>query len=134
MGLIRLIARPLLASVFVTGGLDAFQNPQAKTPTADKVVAGLADKLPVVAQTSDIVKLDGAVKVLAGGSLALGIWPRLSAFVLAGSLVPTTMAGHLYWNETDPAKRSMQKIQFFKNASMLGGLLLAVADKPAKEK
>lgn len=134
MGLIRLIARPLLASMFVTGGLDAFQNPQAKTPTADKVVAGLADKLPVVAQTSDIVKLDGAVKVLAGGSLALGIWPRLSAFVLASSLVPTTMAGHLYWNETDPAKRSMQKIQFFKNASMLGGLLLAVADKPAKEK
>ncbi|WP_051267523.1 DoxX family protein [Nakamurella lactea] len=134
MGLIRLIARPMLASMFVTGGLDAFRNPEGKAPTADKLVGGLADMLPVVSDTSQIVKVDGAVKLLAGSTLALGVLPRLSALALAGSLVPTTLAGHSFWKETDPAKRSMQQIQFFKNVSMLGGLLLAVADKPGRSR
>jgi putative oxidoreductase len=68
----------------------------------------------------------------AGGLLALGRLPRLSALALAGSLVPTTLAGHRFWSETDPAKRSMQQIQFFKNVSMLGGLLLAAVDTSGK--
>ena len=48
--------------------------------------------------------------------------------MLAASLVPTTVAGHQFWNETDPAAKANQKIHFFKNLSMLGGLLLAAVD------
>jgi putative oxidoreductase len=70
----------------------------------------------------------GFAQVTAGLTLALGKLPRLSAVVLAGSLVPTTLAGHRFWEEDDPAKRSAQTIQFLKNVSMFGGLLLAVAD------
>jgi uncharacterized membrane protein YphA (DoxX/SURF4 family) len=43
-------------------------------------------------------------------------------------LVPTTLAGHRFWEESDEKARSMQRIQFFKNLSMLGGLLLAAVD------
>jgi hypothetical protein len=42
------------------------------------------------------------------------------------------MAGHRYWTFDDPAQRKMQKIHLLKNLSILGGLLLAVADTEGK--
>jgi len=48
--------------------------------------------------------------------------------VLAATLVPTTAAGHRFWEEEDPAQRSNQRIHFFKNVSMLGGLIIAGVD------
>ena len=54
------------------------------------------------------------------------------AATLASSLVPTTLAGHPFWQETDPAVRSAQRVQFLKNASILGGLILAANDTDGK--
>lgn len=132
MPILRAIARPMLASMFVFGGLDSVQKPDPKVPAADKVVGGLTEKLPGVSNTRQAVQANGAIQVIAGGLLALGKLPRLSALALAGTLVPTTFAGHPYWSETDPAKRSAQQIHFLKNVSMLGGLLLAAADTAGK--
>lgn len=118
--------------MFVIGGLDSLRHPDTKVPAAEKVVGGLTEKLPAVSNTAQLVQANGAVQVAAGGMLATGKLPRLSALALAGSLVPTTLAGHSFWAETDPQKRSMQRIQFFKNVSMLGGLLLAAVDTAGK--
>ena len=63
-------------------------------------------------------------------SLALGLAPRLSALALAGSLVPTTLAGHAYWTIDDPAVRKVQRIHFHKNMALIGGLLFAALDQP----
>ena len=68
------------------------------------------------------------MQVGAGLMLALGRFPRLSSALLAGSLVPTTLAGHRFWEEQDEMKRAQQRIHFFKNLSMLGGLMLAAVD------
>jgi len=38
--------------------------------------------------------------------------------------VPTTLAGHRFWEEEDEAARAQQTVQFLKNAAMMGGLLL----------
>jgi len=76
------------------------------------------------------VRGNAAVQVAAGALLALGKAPRLSALALAGSLIPTTLAGHSYWQIEDPATRKMQRIQFHKNLAMIGGLLFAVLDQP----
>jgi uncharacterized membrane protein YphA (DoxX/SURF4 family) len=70
------------------------------------------------------VQFIGVVQVVAGTALALGVLPRLSALALAGSLVPTTLAGHRFWEARDDAARSQQTIQFLKNAAMMGGLLM----------
>ena len=74
------------------------------------------------------MQLNGAVQVAAGAMLALGVFPRLAALVLAGTLVPTTAAGHAFWAEEDPKVRAQQRVQFLKNTAMFGGLLLAAAD------
>ncbi|MDQ1716239.1 MAG: hypothetical protein QOE89_192 [Pseudonocardiales bacterium] len=128
MSVIRAVARPLLAATFVVGGIDTLRKPANKTPAAEKVVGGLADRAPQLSSTEDLVKLDAAVKVVAGTMLALGKFPRLSSLALAASLVPTTFAGHRFWEETDPTKRSAQQLHFLKNAGMLGGLILASVD------
>lgn len=128
MALVRRIARPLLASIFVYGGIDAVRNPGSKVPSAEKLGGGLPAQLPGVWNTEQLVRLDGAAKVVGGVALGLGKFPRLAALGLIASLVPTTVAGHRFWEETDPAKRKMQLLQFIKNASILGGVLLAAVD------
>ena len=52
--------------------------------------------------------------------------------MLAASLVPTTLAGHPFWDETDPQAKAQQRLQFAKNTSILGGLLLAGVDTEGK--
>jgi putative oxidoreductase len=48
----------------------------------------------------------------------------LAELVLAGSLIPTTMAGHPFWKEQDPQQRRNQKIHFFKNVGLFGAMIL----------
>jgi putative oxidoreductase len=130
MPLIRATARPMLAAMFITGGLDALLHPQAKAPAAAKVGPAIARRLPFAMPEDPVqlVRINGAVQLVAGLSLATGRMPRLSALALAGSLVPTTLAGHRFWEKSDNGERTMQQQQFAKNLSMLGGLILAAVD------
>ncbi len=68
------------------------------------------------------------MQVVGGVLLGLGRCPRLSALALAATLVPTTLAAHRFWEAEDPSDRAQQRIHFFKNMSMLGGLLIAADD------
>ena len=51
----------------------------------------------------------------------LGRFPRLTALVLSASIVPTTLAGHRFWEHTDPTERFGQISNFLKNAGLLKG-------------
>jgi putative oxidoreductase len=133
MSLSRTVARPLLASMFLVGGVNALRNPQMLAvrakPVLDRVAPLLQQSpLPVPADHETIVRLNGAVHVGAGLALATGRAPRVSSAVLAATLVPTTLGGHRFWEEQDPAVRTQQRLNFFKNLSMLGGLLIAAGD------
>ncbi len=131
----RLLARPMLASMFLVGGANALRNApalaakarpvtQKLTPLAEKAVP----QAPVPSDPVTLVRVNAVAQILAGLTLATGRAPRLSAAVLAATLVPTTAAGHRFWEEEDPAQRSNQRIHFFKNVSMLGGLIIAGVD------
>jgi putative oxidoreductase len=128
MLLVRAIARPMLAATFISGGLSTLRKPAARVAAADRVVAPLVNRVPQLSDTQQVVKIDAAAKVVAGSMLALGKLPRLSALVLAVSLVPTTVAGHPFWEEQDPNRRAQQRVHLMKNAGLLGGLLLAAVD------
>jgi putative oxidoreductase len=119
----------MLASVFVVQGLDTFQHPEKVAKLAEPVVRPVADRVAVVPdQTEQAVRLNGAIQAAAGATLGLGVLPRLSALVLAGTLIPTTLAGHRFWEQEDPQERARQRIHFLKNVTMMGGLLIAAAD------
>ena len=129
MPVLRALARPMVASIFIVQGFDTFRNPDRVAPQAEPVVAQLADRFSFVpAKPTQAVRLNGAVQMVAGSLLALGRFPRVSAAVLAATLVPTTAAGHRFWEAEDDATRKQQLTHFLKNCSMFGGLLIAAAD------
>jgi putative oxidoreductase len=121
---IRSLARPLLASMFVAGGIDALRNPAPRVAKTE--AAGLAEP-------DQLVRVNAATMVGAGLMLGTGRLPRLSSLVLAGTLVPTTFVGHPFWQESDAGAKAQQRVHFLKNVSLLGGLLLSFADTGGRE-
>ncbi|MCX5206417.1 DoxX family protein [Streptomyces sp. NBC_00237] len=133
MALIRRIARPLLASVFISGGIGTLRRPEQVAPEAEPVAVPLGRRIPKLpADPEQLVRINGAVQLGAGTLLALGRFPRLAAFALAGTLVPTTLAGHRFWEEKDPEAKAQQRDHFLKNLSLVGGLLVTAADTHGK--
>ncbi|SDI77095.1 Uncharacterized membrane protein YphA, DoxX/SURF4 family [Actinokineospora alba] len=136
--ILRRLARPMLAAIFISGGIDALRNPaahaEAAKPLLDTMIGTAGDRLPAQVPTDPqtLVKIDGAVKIGAGVALALNKFPRVASLLLAGSLVPTTLATHRFWDEKDSAVATNQRIHFMKNVGLLGGLLLAVGDTEGK--
>lgn len=129
MALTRRLARPLLAAIFVAGGWDALRNPEGKAAKAVAVTDPLAEKAGVERfDPATLVRVNGAVQIAGGVLLAVGKFRRLAALGLIGSIIPTTYAGHRFWEETDPATRAQQRTHFLKNVGLLGGLILAAFD------
>ncbi|HWC12530.1 MAG TPA: DoxX family protein [Acidimicrobiales bacterium] len=128
MSLTRRIARPLLAAPFVSGGIETLRNPEPRVEMAEDVAPKIAEPLPLPDEADQLVKINAAVQVAAGVLLAFGRLPRLAACALAASLVPTTFAGHRFWEVEDGPQRAQQQIHFLKNVGMLGGLVLAAVD------
>jgi putative oxidoreductase len=129
MSLARRAARAALAASFISGGIDQIRNPQPKAAPASPIAKPIADRVPQLPNDPEsLVKLDGAIKVVGGLALIVGPFARPAALVLAGTLVPTTLAGHRFWETSDPDQRVSDRVEFFKNVSLLGGLLMTALD------
>jgi uncharacterized membrane protein YphA (DoxX/SURF4 family) len=138
MTFLRALNRTLLASHFIVNGVKAVRNPEPYVAGAEPLVdrwvpvvkqyapASVADLVPTDATT--LVRVNGAVQVVAGVALATGKGRRLGAWMLAGSLIPTTVARHPYWTRDTPEERAADKTHFLKNLSLLGGVLIAARD------
>ncbi|GAB3583474.1 DoxX family protein [Calidifontibacter terrae] len=131
--LVRRLARPLLASMFVVGGVNQLRNSKKMAPAAQPLVDALAGPLKLPTRDANlVVKASGATMTAAGVALSLGRFPRVSSLTLAALMLPTTYTGHPFWQESDPAAKQQQMIHFFKNVSLIGGLLIASADTEGK--
>ena len=120
MSMIRSAGHILLSSIFIARGADSFLKPGGRVT----VVANAGIPAPEQA-----VALNGVAMVAGGTALALGFAPRLAALILLGALIPTTLVGHAFWKEEDQAKLQLQLTQFYKNAGLIGGLLLVLTEK-----
>ena len=139
MTLIRLVARPMLAASFVWGGVNALRNTtalaEASKPVNDEIrdLAGkVAPQVPLPADDKTMVRINAGVHIVAGLALATGRAPRLSSAALAATVLPTTVAGHRFWEQDDKNSRNQQLTHFLKNLSMFGGLVLAAVDTEGK--
>jgi putative oxidoreductase len=132
MKLLRFVARGLVGWIFITSGVAVLRKPAPRAEMAAPTLEKIRERAPALPDDDVmLVRLNAALQIAAGALFVLGKAKRLNALALAGSLVPTTLAGHRYWELDDPAKRSQQRTLFKKNAAMLGGLLLA-ATEPRK--
>ena len=132
--MIRKLARPMLASVFVADGVDTLMNQKDHVEGAREVTKRLrtvvpaqyVSFLPSNPQTS--VQIVAGTKVAAGALYALGKAPRVAATALAVVQVPTALARHSFWETQDPKERKARKTGFLTDVALLGGLFLATAD------
>jgi uncharacterized membrane protein YphA (DoxX/SURF4 family) len=132
--LVRRIAYPLLAAVFVANGVDTILNLKQKVEQAKPLLAKGQEALPIdrAVDAGTIVQVDAAAKIGAGLMLAFGRAPRLSATVLAATLLPSTVIEHPFWASSYPDERKAHQAHTLKNAGLLGGLLLAITDTHGK--
>ncbi|MEV0267330.1 DoxX family protein [Hamadaea sp. NPDC050747] len=133
MAPVRGIARALLGGVFIFSGAKAVLRPerfvQRARPVTDRVTPLLNkvdERIPASAET--LVRVNGAAQVTGGLLLASGTAPRPAAALLAGTLIPTTVAAHPFWAAQTKAQYDTDVVQFAKNLAIFGGLLLAAVD------
>lgn len=123
MSLSRRLARPMLASIFISTALPMLKDQSYLHGQIRD--AGLSE--PEL-----LAKAHVYTNLVGGLALATGRFPRLAALGLAANIVPTTYVGHAFWSA--PAdQKVVQQINFFKNVGLLGGLLLAANDTDGRE-
>lgn len=131
MTLLRRLARPLLASVFIVDGWDAMRHPERHAEKLQPYTGALknaSEKVPGVPEdTVRLARISGAVSVGAGVLLATGRMPRLAAGVLAAVAVPVAVLNRPQGDT--PQERRAGLSAFLRSAGLIGGLIIAASDR-----
>jgi putative oxidoreductase len=116
-GLPLLVARVLLALIFVTAGFSKLTGLQGTAGYIGSVGLPAPMLLAVAA---------GVVELVAGVLIVVGWQARWAALALAGFTAVASVLFHNYW--AMPAEQQMmQQLMFMKNVSIVGGLLVLFA-------
>jgi putative oxidoreductase len=106
-----------LGLIFLISGISKVLNYDSTLQLmVDQGVGGASILLPVAT----------GMEILGSIALILGYRIQLASLLLAAYLVPVTLMFHRFWALTGDA-RQIQTIQFLKNLSILGGLVLTYA-------
>ncbi|CAK9889784.1 MULTISPECIES: DoxX family protein [Pseudomonas] len=111
---IILLARILLMILFVMSGWSKLTGFEGTV----SYLASLGAPAPTVAAAVAVI-MEFFVAII----LILGFYTRPLAFLFALFVIGTALIGHPFWNMVEPAKAA-NTVQFFKNMSIVGGLLL----------
>jgi putative oxidoreductase len=117
-----LVGRILLALIFITSGF-------SKITGFEGTVGYIASKGLPLPQIGAIIAI---VAELGGGILlAIGYKARWAALALAIFTLAAAILFHNYW-AVEAAQKMAQQINFWKNISITGGMLLAFAFGPGR--
>src|SRR5690625_6951747 len=106
MSLVRRIARPLLASIFITEGIDTLRHPETRVVQAAPAVEKVSQPLGVTINAKTAVRVNGAVMVVGGRFLPPGKLRGDAATPLTSSRLPRPFVGHPFWRNKTPNKRA----------------------------
>lgn len=132
--MIRKIARPMLASVYIADGVDTLVNTEGHINSTEVALTKLRGLLPAdwarqVPNDPELVaRAVGATKVGAGSLLAIGKAPRLAAGTLAVLAVPTIIGRHNFWDAETEDEKTERRNGFLTSVALLGGLGITAMD------
>ncbi|MDO5700710.1 MAG: DoxX family protein [Bowdeniella nasicola] len=133
--IIKLLARPLLASPFIAEGLDAVRHPKKhaeKFATLEPTLAKLGVP-PVLASDAELLsRVLGGISLVSGLCLATGRKPRAAALTLAAINLPTVITSNPIWQAKDPKERDRFLDALLRGGALAGGLLYAAQDRGGK--
>ena len=112
------IGRILFAVMFVLGGINHFTQAEGMTGYAKH-------KGVPAAKVANLVS--GAVLVLGGLSIILGVYADLGALAVSILLIVMAVMMHDFWKQSDSQAKQTEMISFLKNISMAGGGLFMYA-------
>lgn len=121
-GVFALLGRLMLAAIFLMAAVG-----QQIPKFSDTAASMAAEGVPVPK-----IMLGGAILFLIAGSLSIaaGFKARIGATLLLIFLLLATYFFHDFWTQDDPVAKQDQMIQFLKNTSMMGAMLLIIAHGP----
>jgi|SRR3989338_4594125 len=112
------LGRILLGGYFIKNAFNHFKNVGA--------LSGYAQSKGVpMAKWS--VLLTGAMLLLGGLGILLGVYIQYAVVLLAIFLTVTTFMMHKYWKESEPMAKMGEEINFYKNLALLGAVLILLA-------
>ena len=117
MEVVFLIGRILFAVLFISSGVAHFANRAQMAPYAQAQGA----PSPMLS-----VLVSGAMILLGGLLVLLGLWADLGAVLIVAFLIPAAFLFHNFWRIDDPAQKQGQQAQFFKNISLAGAALIVL--------
>jgi len=117
-----LVARILMMLLFVLFGWEKL------TDFSGTSAYMAAEGLPLPAVTAAVVIL---MEFFVGLAIVLGFWTRPLALLLALYTLGTALVGHRYWTMAG-AEHMANMINFYKNLSIIGGLLLLCLTGPGR--
>jgi hypothetical protein len=84
----------------------------------------LVEHGPPASLVASLMLIARTIEVVAGFSLAFGIYPQLTAVAILAFLFPATLTAHASWQVACTASFTVQLLNFFKNTAMMGRLLV----------
>ncbi|PYI68635.1 DoxX family protein [Arthrobacter livingstonensis] len=128
MTIVRVLARPMLASSFIVSGLDRLRNADQMARQLAPVLGRVSAALPVDASEKTLARLVAGTQVGAGVLLATGKFSRGAAVLLSVTAGLTTFVEYRSAPTDTKEARSHRRSQLAKNIGLLGGALLASVD------
>jgi len=108
------LGRTMFGGYFVYNAINHFKNEAQMSGYA----ASKGVKAPDIA-----VLVSGAMLAIGGGSVLLGVKPRLGLLTLIGFLIPTSLQMHGFWEVDDPQQQMAEMVNFTKNMALVGAAL-----------
>lgn len=121
MSLVRLLARPMLASAYIGNGVTRIRKPEVAAASLSPLVALAKKKVDLPLDATTVARATGVAQVTAGALLAIGRFPRFSASVLVGTYLIDVVGEQL-------SKEKSSGLSLATKTSLLGGALLASVD------
>ncbi|MFP3888891.1 DoxX family protein [uncultured Ralstonia sp.] len=117
-----LLGRVLLMLLFLISGWGKITGFQATVGFMGTVGA----PMPMLAAIIAVIMEFGV-----GIALLIGFWTRPLAVLMALFVLGAALIAHTYWN-VEGAMQTANMVQFYKNLSIMGGLLLLAVAGPGK--
>ncbi|AIY01147.1 hypothetical protein ART_1548 [Arthrobacter sp. PAMC 25486] len=128
MSIIRIFARPMLASSFILSGIDRLRHAEQTAQQLAPLLSPLSAVLPVQASEKTLARVLAGTQVGAGVLLAAGKFARPAAVVLALTAGLGTVVEYRNADTTTKENRAHRRNQLTKNIGLIGGALLASVD------
>ena len=108
-----LLARIMIGLIFVMSGWPKLMNYSG-------TVAGIAKR----GVPDFLAYLAPPVEFFGGLAIMLGLFTEAAAILMVVFTIIATITSHRFWEFSDPAQYRAQNTNFFKNVTMIGGMLL----------